>query len=95
MFCRVIQEYWQSHFIINVIELLIKHNLALFKCSFHPTPEKQNSLILYWLGQNFKMVTSAKHEEYILVWAEYVARGFQTLFIMREEGVMLIKTSGI
>ena len=26
---------------------------------------------------------------------ECVARGFQTLFIMREEGVMLIKTSGI
>ena len=44
------------------------------------------------------MITSAKHEGYILVWAECVARGFQTLFIMlfmREEGVMLIKTSGI
>ena len=26
---------------------------------------------------------------------ECVARGFQTLFIMREEGVKLIKTSGI
>ena len=26
---------------------------------------------------------------------ECVARGFQTLFIIREEGVMLIKTSGI
>ena len=26
---------------------------------------------------------------------ECVARGFQTLLIMREEGVMLIKTSGI
>ena len=26
---------------------------------------------------------------------ECVAGGFQTLFIMREEGVMLIKTSGI
>ena len=25
----------------------------------------------------------------------YIARGFQTLFIMKEEGVMLIKTSGI
>ena len=26
---------------------------------------------------------------------EFEARGFQTLFIMREEGLMLIKTSGI
>ena len=50
--------------------------------------EGQNILILSRQGQNFKMITSAKHEEYILVWAEYVARGFQTLFIMREEGVI-------
>ena len=41
------------------------------------------------------MITSAKYEGYISVGPKCVARGFQTLFIMREEGVKLIKTSGI
>ena len=38
---------------------------------------------------------SAKHEGYIVVCDECVARGFQTRFIMRDEGVDVIKTSGI
>ena len=33
------------------------------------TPEGQNILILSRQGQNFKMITSAKHEGYISVWA--------------------------
>ena len=63
--------------------------------SLHPTPEEQNFYSVPVQGQNFKMITSAKHEGYILVWAECVARGFQTLFIMRDEGVTVIKTSGV
>ena len=38
-------------------------------CALHPTPEGQNILILSRQGQNFKMITSAKHEGYISVWA--------------------------
>ena len=38
-------------------------------CALHPTPEGQNILILSRQGQNFKMITSAKHEGYISLWA--------------------------
>ena len=41
------------------------------------------------------MITSAKPWDTFQFGPECVARGFQTLFIRREEGVKLIKTSGI
>ena len=58
--------------------------LVAVLCALHPTPEGQNIIILSRQGQNFKMITSAKHEGYISVWAR-----------VREEGVKLMKTSGI
>ena len=59
-----------------------------------PPTQGQKIIILYWSGQNFKIITSAKHKGYISVWPECVAQGFQTLFVMREER-FVIKTSGI
>ena len=50
-----------------------------------PPTQGQKIIILYWSGQNFKIITSAKHKGYISVWPECVAQGFQTLFVMREE----------
>ena len=80
--------------------------MKVFKCALHPTPEGQNlhyvpvqGQNLHYVpvqGQNFKMITSAKHaarltRDTFQFGPECVARVFQTLFIMREEGVMLYK----
>ena len=43
--------------------------MKVFKCALHPTPEGQNLYYVPVQGQNFKMITSAKHEGYISVWA--------------------------
>ena len=48
---------------------MILTDLVFVICALHPTPEGQNILILSRQGQNFKMITSAKHEGYISVWA--------------------------
>ena len=53
-------------------------------CALHPTPEGQNSLILSRQRQNFKMITSMKHEGYISVWAR--VRSTRVPNIIHHEG---------
>ena len=65
-------------------------------CALQPTPEGQNILILSRQGQNFKMITSAKHEGYISLWAR--VRSTRVPNIIHHEGRgcnAYIKTSGI
>ena len=60
-------------------------------------PEGQNILILSLHGQNFKMIPSARRDTFRFG-LEFIARGFlgfQTLFIMGEEGANVVKTSGV
>ena len=47
-------------------------------------PEGQNILILSRQGQNFKMITGAKHEGYISVWAR--VRSTRVPNIIHHEG---------
>ena len=65
-------------------------------CALHPTPEGQNILILSRPGRDriSKRSRVRSTRDTFQFGPECVARGFQTLFIMREEGVKLIKTSG-
>ena len=58
--------------------------LVAVLCALHSTPEGQNIIILSWQGQNFKMITSAKHEGYISVWAR--VRSTRVPNIIHHEG---------
>ena len=55
-----------------------------FKCALNPTPEGQNFYFVLVQGQNFKMITSAKHEGYISVWAR--VRSTRVSNIIHHEG---------
>ena len=58
--------------------------LVAVLCALHSTPEGQNIIILSRQGQNFKMITSAKHEGYISVWAR--VRSTRVPNIIHHEG---------
>ena len=59
--------------------------MSYAKAISDPTPEGQNILILYRWEQNFKMITSAKHEGYISVEALVRSTRVQTLIVVNEE----------
>ena len=75
---------WQKSKFGQYIYQVFKCFSIDYICALHPTPEGQNILILTQQGQNFKMITSAKHEGYISVWAR--VRSTRVPNIIHHEG---------
>ena len=56
-------------------------------CKLHLHWYSRDGIFIFsLLAKNFQIITSAKHEGYILVWAGYAGRGFQLPNFMHHEG---------